>query len=1011
MKKNTPPQTAKAAGTPVAAALSKDVQRRIESGRMTAADIVECAEGFKERGDTEGCVAAYRLWLRGKSPSRHLALFNLGVTLSALGRSDEALEAYQQALVVQPLFPEALMNLGFLHERLGNPQQALALWRTLAESDQPALHQCAALNQIGRLSEILEIFDQAEDALARSLRMRPKQMDALQHWLRVRQKRCIWPTYGELPGNSKCDMLLATSPIAMLGESDVPIEQLYAARTLGLKLYPVQEPAMSEGRIYAHRRLRIGYLSSDFNIHAVGLLLAELFESHDLARFETFGFCVSKEDHTEHRQRLIASFEHFEIVGHLSDEQIARRILEHEIDVLVDLNGVSSNTRVGVLRFRPAPVQVTWLGYIGTTGLPWIDYVIADRIALPEKLADFFTEKPLYLPHCFLPFDSQRDVIETSPREAHHLPEGKFIFASFNNVTKLNPKMFATWMRILNRVPNSVLWLVDDNPWATANLRDFAQQHGIGPERLVFAERIPYGIHLARVAHTDLFLDNHPYNAGSTGNDTLHMGVPMLTLAGETFVSRMGYSLLHDFGLTELVTFNHQEYEDRAVELATHPTDLADIRRRLAASTARRERSKSIAFARNLEALFLEAAGKKPPSKVSSVLVRSLRNTPHPLSISNEFLMLALSEKREIQLHNEVLETPPHLEVEPTERPNFKKIPARILSLIPAGPLENPDVVLSAAVPPAPYAGAARKVLHFLSSDDFPLEAAADARVRAVNARFTEGVQHVVTPSAWSRERLIAAGMNPSRISVIPFGVDASVFQPLAPSGRAQIRAQMGVAQDDFLWIHVGGMSHDSGGDLLLRAFAELRRENPKLKLLLRDGVLEAGGSVQRMIDAVNLSHPGLISPEIIAGLVLLPKGMSLHHAQFFYSVSDLYVAPFRAEAFHLPALEAIACGVKTLVTEGGSADVLLTPGVCVPIKGAPVASGEGSPVASGAGTPVTKAAAIEPHYEDFVGQLRQFMKHPGAAQQINDSDRQKFVEKWSWAHVADQVVKMIQSE
>jgi predicted O-linked N-acetylglucosamine transferase (SPINDLY family)/glycosyltransferase involved in cell wall biosynthesis len=961
---------------------------------MLAADIVDCAEALKEKGDLAGCVAAYKLWLReSKASGRHVAWFNLGVTLSTLGRGEEALDAYQKAVAMYPQFPEALLNLGFLWERRGEPQNALAQWRVLAGAQTTTAHRSAALNQIGRLSEILEVFDEAEEALGYSLQIRPKQTDALQHWLRVRQKRCSWPIYGELPGHSTCDMLLATSPIAMLGESDSPLNQLYAARAFGLRLYPVLEPALCEGLKYSHRRLRVGYLSSDFNIHAVGLLLAELFENHDLARIETFGFCVSKDDHTEHRERLIASLEHFERVGHLSDEQIARRILEQEIDVLVDLNGVSSNTRVGVLRFRPAPVQVTWLGYIGTTALPWIDYVIADRISLPEKLAEFFTEKPLYLPHSFLPFDSQREPCPPTTRESHGLPEGRFVFASFNNVTKMNPKMFGTWLRILSRVPNSILWLVDDNRWATANLKAVAARHGIGAERFVFAARCPYGVHLARVPHADLFLDNHPYNAGSTATDTLHMGVPMLTLAGETFVSRMGYGLLNDYGLTELVTFNHQEYEDRAVALAANPVELTGIRAKLLNSTQRRSRASSIQFARNLEALFLKAAGRESVGKPTTVIVRSLRDSPAPLSVCSEFQLLALSEKAELQVFSEALFTAGIPSLEKTERPNFPKVPARILSLIPSFAGETPDVVLNAVSPPVPYTGPGRRVFHLLSCD------ALGGNTGVPPSAFTEGKQAVITPSDWSKQNLVLAGMQPERIHVVPYGVDTSVFRPLTPEGRAQVRSQMGLAQDAFVLIHVGCLSRANGGDLLLRAFAELRGENPKLRLLLREDYSSEGGFVQRAIDSVNQSHPGLLTPEIIGALILLPSAVSLGYAQFFYGVSDLYVAPFRAAAFHLPALEAMSCGLNVLITGGGSADALMLPGVCFPIQAGPATDFEpGNPAAG---------KAVEPDYLAFVRQLRQAIKQRGQ-NTVGAVERQRFLEKWSWTRAADALAECV---
>lgn len=1001
MKKIVPPSKTAAAAPASGLNLPKEILRRLETGRMSTSDIVDCAEGLKGRGDVEACVAAYQLWVRGsKDPNRHLACFNMAVTLSSLGRTDEALEAYQQALATYPLFPEALLNIGLVLERMEQPEKALEKWRILAYSNLPPEQRCMGLNQIGRLSEMLEIYDEATEALSLSLQLKPKQPDALQHWLRVRQKRCIWPTYGELPGNSKCEMLLSTSPMAMLAESDDAIHQLYSARALALRRYPpLESPPLSEGRRYSHRRLRIGYLSSDFNVHAVGLLLPELLECHDLSRFETFGFCVSKDDRSEHRQRIIAAFEHFESVRHLSDEEIARRILEHEIDLLIDLNGVSSNTRIGVLSFRPAPFQATWLGYIGTTALSCVDYVIADRIALPEKLADFFTEKPLYLSHSFLPFDSQHAVLPPSDRAAQGLPPDKFVFASFNNVTKLNPKMCATWLRILHRVPDSILWLVDDNPWATANLKEFAAQHGIPEERLVFAPRLPYGIHLARVPNTDLFLDNHPYNAGSTANDTLRMGVPLLTLAGETFVARMGYSVLHELGLPELVTFSHQEYEDRAVELANNRNKLAAIRQRLLNSTARRTRENCIAYTRDLERLFWEATGHTPPPKVHSVVVRSLRNTNDPLCISNEFQLAALSTKRELQLWSAPLPTPDFLKTTPESLPNFHKSAARTLSFIPLDKGETPEVVFNVVSPPALSKDAAKVIFHFISSESFSPGSTPTPALPAPS-QFTEGRNRVITPSAWSRDRLVRAGMQPERVFVIPFGVDRKTFHPLKTTGRIQVRTQMGIGQDEFVIIHVGSMSRESGGDLLLRAFAELHRENSKVRLLLRETSFASEETVQQAIESVHQSHPGLITDATIACLLSLPSAVSLQHAHFFYGISDVYVAPFRSESFHGPALEAIACGLTVFITEGGSADGWIRSGICTPIQ-ALRRQNSGKPGED----PET---SLEPDYAQLLRQLRQAMKRP--AQSLNEADRQPFLEKWSWENVADKLVSLVQS-
>ena len=275
------------------------------------------------------------------------------------------------------------------------------------------------------------------------------------------------------------------------------------------------------------------------------------------------------------------------------------------------MHGPSAGARQGILALRPAPVQATWLGFIGTTGLPWIDYVIADRFALPPTLQPLFSEKVLYLEHCFLPGDRKREVGPPVSRAEAGLPEEAFIFASFNNAYKMNPVMFGIWMRLLHAVPGSVLWLLDDNPTATANLASFALERGIAPERLIFSPRTTIAKYRAQLPLADLFLDNHPYNAGSTANDVLWAGTPLLTYSGKTFVSRMGGSLLTALGLPELVTYSHLQYEETAIALARDPVRLRTLRERLHLA-----RSESPAFdmgklAHGLENLFQRAVDGK----------------------------------------------------------------------------------------------------------------------------------------------------------------------------------------------------------------------------------------------------------------------------------------------------------------------------------------------------------------------------------------------------------------
>ena len=591
---------------------------------LTLADLLSQAEALAAAGAAAQAAALYRQWAATvQGPQAGLvfvAHFNLGVLLGSAGDRAGAMAAYQAAISAKPDLFEAHLNLGTQHEALGQNDEALACWQRVVDNappiqpgqqpaqppaQQPLLVQ--ALNQIGRLCEVLHRYPQAEAALRRSLELAPAQPDALQHWLHLRQRQCSWPVaqpFGRVDAHA---MLVAMSPLAMLAAHDDPALQLLAARQFVQRKLQHGTAALAAGRRYGHQRLRIGYLSGDLCTHAVGLLLADLMAQHDRTRVEVFAFCSSREDGTPYRARLKACFEHFHRIDALDDAQAAQLILACEIDVLIDMHGLSAGTRQGILALRPAPVQATWLGFMGTTALPWIDHVIADRFVLPPDQQPCFSERPLYLDGCFLPGDSHRETGPAVSRAQAGLPADRFVFASFNNAYKLNPVMFDSWMRILRAVPDSVLWLLDDNPSATAHLQAFAADRGVGPDRLVFAPRVVTADYRARLALADLFLDNHPYNAGSTANDVLWAGTPMLTLSGRTIVSRMGGSLLTTLGLPELVTHSHGQYEQVAITLAQQPQQLAALRDRL-----HRARHESAAFdmarlARNLEALCAQA--------------------------------------------------------------------------------------------------------------------------------------------------------------------------------------------------------------------------------------------------------------------------------------------------------------------------------------------------------------------------------------------------------------------
>ena len=368
----------------------------------------------------------------------------------------------------------------------------------------------------------------------------------------------------------------------MLDESDDPALQLLTSQRFVMEKLPkVSAPPLHLGR-KREGKIKICYLSGDLHMHAVGLLTAELYELHDRSKFELHAFSWSREDGTPLRARIKAAFEHYHPLHGVSDRQAAELIAETGIDVLVDLQGLTSGARAAILTHRAAPVQVSYLGLPATSAIPGVDWILAYRFVMPPESLPYYTEKPIYLPHCYQVSDRQRVANPAPTRAEVGLPEDAFVFCAFNNNHKMSEPVWRCWMRVLRQVPGSVLWLLADNPFAQANLTRVAAEEGIAPDRLVFAGRAQPADYLARFTLADLFLDTFPYNAGTTASDCLWMGTPILTRSGRTYISRMAGSLLTAVGLPDLITTTLEEYEQRAVQIGTQPARAASYKRYLA---------------------------------------------------------------------------------------------------------------------------------------------------------------------------------------------------------------------------------------------------------------------------------------------------------------------------------------------------------------------------------------------------------------------------------------------
>ena len=396
------------------------------------------------------------------------------------------------------------------------------------------------------------------------------------------------------------------SPFVLLGYSGDPALQLQCARNFVAERVPSPRPLWTS-TTWRHDKVRIAYLSADFRRSAMAHLMAELFEWHDRSRFEIIGVSFGVDDKSEMRKRLVAAFDQFYDVHGKSDEEVAKLLHDLEVDIAIDLMGHTQDLRPGILAYRPAPIQASYLGFPGTMGAEFIDYIIADKMVAPLEHQSFYTEKIVHLPDCYLVNDTKRKIAERTPtRQEAGLPERSFVYCCFNNNWKITPDVFSVWMRLLHAVDGSVLWLLADNESAERNLRKEAQARGIDPARMVFAGRLPLKDHLARHRLADLFLDTLPVNAHTTASDALWTGLPVLTCEGTAFAGRVAASLLYAVGLPELVTHSIEDYEALALRLARDPSLLEGYRNRLATHRLTHPLFDTDRFRHHIEAAYLQ---------------------------------------------------------------------------------------------------------------------------------------------------------------------------------------------------------------------------------------------------------------------------------------------------------------------------------------------------------------------------------------------------------------------
>jgi protein O-GlcNAc transferase len=538
------------------------------------------------------------------------AHLNIGNVYGLLRRYDEAVAAYGDALTLQPDLADAWLGCGNVHVRRKRYDDALAAFdKALVLKPDLAgawLGRGNVFAELKRCGDALAAFDKA-------FTLKPDDPFAEGARLHAKMRLCDWSNF-----DAECTHLEAsiragvpTSPFAVLAVSASPQIQLQCASAFSAAEYPRAGAPLWRGDRYNHRRIRLAYLSADFGEHPVSFLLAGVFELHDRERFETVAISYRPPQGGDLSTRVRDSFDQFIDVQERSDAEVANLIRDLEIDIAVDLMGHTSNSRTAILAHRPAPVRINYLGYPGTMGAEYIDYIIGDRRVIPEEQRQFYTEKVICLPNTFQANDSERKIGDFCPsRAAAGLPENAFVFCAFNNSYKITPHVFDVWMRLLRRASGSVLWLVADNATVEGNLRKEAESRGVDAGRLIFAPRIPYADYLARYRLADLCLDTLPFNAGTTASDALWAGLPLVTCIGDAFASRMAASLLRAIGMPEMVTDSMADYEALAAKLAGDPELMASIRMKLARNRLSQPLFDTALFTRHLEAAYVAARAR-----------------------------------------------------------------------------------------------------------------------------------------------------------------------------------------------------------------------------------------------------------------------------------------------------------------------------------------------------------------------------------------------------------------
>jgi len=564
-------------------------------------------------GQHEEAVGVYLEALR-QNPQEAEFYCSLGDAYQALGLSLEACEAFRAAICIQPSHPRALNNLGNALQAIGDNTEAARVYER-ARDLEPS--RAEVHNNMGRLQLLLEREEEALTSFSRAVALNPGYLTAVEGLFQTMRAQCAWEHLEEVSERYRSliqeslsgQEAIAANPFNAFNLPLSPAEQRALVERVSAQtaapLLPLRGTLPPAPPRQVGQRLRIGYLSADYRNHATAHLLGHLFARHDRERFEVIAYSTGPNDGSDYRQRIEQEADRFVDMHRWTPLQAASRIRLDGVDVLVDLHGHTLGSSLGVLALHPAPLQVHFLGYPGTVGKDFVDYTLVDAVTCPPEHEPTFSEPVYRLPNCYQINDRQ-PIDETFSRAAYGLPERGFIFCSFNATYKLTPTIFALWLRLLDRVPHSVLWLYRSNEQAERNLRAEAGRLGCPQERIIFGGTLPKAGHLARLRHADLMLDTPVINGHTTASDALWAGVPVLSILGQSFPDRVGASLLTAIGLPELIMPDLAAYEATAVRLATSPEELAALTAKLAANRLTTPLFDTPRFVRNLETAYEE---------------------------------------------------------------------------------------------------------------------------------------------------------------------------------------------------------------------------------------------------------------------------------------------------------------------------------------------------------------------------------------------------------------------